>query len=107
MTEEIEIDGIARAGTDFPYLLADLVGVEHRAGQRPERARRRGRGGQLPIHRAGHRRLHDGKLDLEQLDETTIRPHVRTIFGDRMPHYSHCRQFGIARDFIVVMRATP
>jgi hypothetical protein len=106
MTEEIEIDGIARASADFRHLLADLTGIEHRARQRSERARGCGLGRQRPIHRPGHGRLHDGKLDLEQLDESTIRPHVRTIFSDRMPNYSHCREFCIARNCIVVMPTT-
>lgn len=75
MTEEAEIDGLARARADFSHLLPDLMPIEHRAGERPERARlRRGRR-EFPIHGAGHWRLHDWKLDLEQLDETAVRPH--------------------------------
>src|SRR5262249_59363000 len=70
VTEEAEIDGLARARADFCHLLAELLRIEHRAWERPERARlRRGRR-EFPIHGAGHWRLHDRKLDLEQLDET-------------------------------------
>ncbi len=31
-------------------------------------------------------RLHDRKLDVEKLDETAVRPHVCTIFGDLLPY---------------------
>jgi hypothetical protein len=31
---------------------------------------------QLPIHCAGDWGLHDGNLDLEQLEESTIGPHI-------------------------------
>src|SRR5262249_14118795 len=66
MAEEIEIDGFLSAGADLRHLLAYLVGIEHRAWERCERARL-GRGRcELPIHGAGNRRLHDRKLAVEQ-----------------------------------------
>ena len=33
------------------------------------------RGRQLEVHRARHRRQHDRMLDLEQVDQTAVRPH--------------------------------
>ena len=45
-------------------------------------ASRRG-GGQLIIHGAGHRRLHDRQLDPEQIDQTAVRPHRRIPGFDR------------------------
>jgi hypothetical protein len=93
VAEEAEIDRVARAGAEPCHLLAHLIGIEHGAGQRSERTRGRSLGRQLPVHCTRHRRLHDGKLDLEQLDEATIRPHIRTIFGDRVPGRSQYRDF--------------
>ena len=85
MAEEIEIDGFLRARADLRHLLADLIGIEHRAWKRCERARL-GRGHrELPIHGTGNRRLHDRKLDVEQLEEATVRPHIRTILRDLVP----------------------
>src|SRR5207248_3069892 len=49
MAEEIEIDRGARARADFSHLFAHLLGVEHGAGQRPERASLRCRDGQLAV----------------------------------------------------------
>src|SRR5262249_48820878 len=84
--EEIEIYGFVRAGADLRHLLADLIGIEHRAWERCERARL-GRGRrELPVHGAGNPRLHDRKFDVEQLEETTVRPHIRTILRDPAPY---------------------
>src|SRR5262249_11582940 len=86
MAEEIEIYGFLRASADLRHLLADLIGIEHRAWERSERARL-GRGRrELPVHGAGNRRLHDRKLDVQQLEETTVRPHIRTILRDPAPY---------------------
>jgi hypothetical protein len=82
MAEEIEIYRLLRVGANFPHLLVDLLRIEHRAWQRAERARFRRGCYQLPVYGAGHRRLDDRKLDLEQLDETAIRPHIRTTLVD-------------------------
>ena len=86
VAEEVEIDRLLRARADFSHLLADLIGIEHGAGQRSERTRFGRLGGKLPVHGAGHGRLHDGKLDVEKLDETAIRPHICTIFRDLLPN---------------------
>src|SRR5262249_12463714 len=86
MAEEIEIYGFVRAGADLRHLLADLIGIEHRAWERCERARL-GRGRrELPVHGAGNPRLHDRKFNVEQLEETTVRPHIRTILRDPAPY---------------------
>src|SRR5262245_7369128 len=86
MAEEIEIYGFLRAGADLRHLLADLIGIEHRAWERSKRARL-GRGRrELPVHGAGNWRLHDRKLDVEKLEETTVRPHIRTILRDLVPY---------------------
>jgi hypothetical protein len=109
MAEEIEIYGFLRAGANLRHLLADLIGIEHRAWERCERARL-GRGHcELPIHGAGNRCLHDRKLDVEQLEEATVRPHIRTILRDLVPHLitlpfaSHGRRLhhGHAHDMMV------
>jgi hypothetical protein len=42
---------------------------------RAERAAQRRRDHQLGVHDAGHRRQHDRKLGLEELDNSAIRPH--------------------------------
>jgi predicted RNA-binding Zn-ribbon protein involved in translation (DUF1610 family) len=54
--------------------------------KRAERARLRRRCRELPVHGTSHRRLHDRKLGVEQLDETAIRPHIRTIIRDVTPY---------------------
>src|SRR5262249_12949714 len=109
VAEEIEIYGVLRAGAGLRHLLADLIGIEHRAWERCERARL-GRGHcELPIHGAGNRRLHDRKLDVEQLEEATVRPHIRTILRDLVPNLitlslaSHGRSLhhGHAHDMMV------
>src|SRR5262249_29254070 len=109
VAEEIEIYGFLRAGADLRHLLAGLIGIEHRAWERCERARL-GRGHcELPIHGACNWRLHDRKLDVEQLEEATIRPHIRTILRDLVPHLitlplaSHGRSLhhGHAHDMMV------
>jgi hypothetical protein len=85
MTEEIKIYGFLRARPDLGHLLADLIRIEHRARERSKRARLRRGGGEFPIHGAGNRRLHDRNLDLEQLDDTAVRPHMRTTLAYATP----------------------
>jgi hypothetical protein len=79
VTEEVEVDRVLGAGADLAHLTVHLLGVEHGARERPEPAGGRDFPRKLPVHRARHRRLHDGELDLEQLDESAIGPHVRTL----------------------------
>src|SRR5207253_4008631 len=106
MAEEIEIDGLLRVRVDLAHLLADLVRIEHRAWKRPERARL-GRGyRELPIHGAGNRRLHDRKLDVEQLEQTPVRPHIRTILRDLVPYLITLPLASHGRVCIAVMRTT-
>jgi hypothetical protein len=64
--KKLRFTGFFVSGANFPHLLADLLRIEHRAWQRAERARFRRGCYQLPIYGAGHRRLDDRKLDLEQ-----------------------------------------
>ncbi len=94
MTEEAEIDRIAGASANSRGLLANLIGAEHRAGQRAERPGLSDGGSQLPIHGAGHRCLHDGDFDVEKLDKTAVRPHSAQFSVMR---YALCTLFGALR----------
>src|ERR1700746_88039 len=106
MAEEIEIDGLLRAGADLRHLLADLIGIEHRAWERCERARLRSGHRELPNQCAGKRGLHDRKLDVEQLEQTTVRPHIRTILRDLVPYLITLPLASHGRVCIAVMRTT-
>ncbi len=106
MAEEIETYGFLRAGADLRHLLADLIGIEHRAWERCERARLRRGHCELPIHGAGNRRLHDRQLDVEQLEQTTVRPHIRTILRDLVPYLITLPLASHGLVCIAVMRTT-
>ena len=75
MTEEVHVERLARAAAELRDLITQLVGREHRGGQRPKPARLRHRRGKLEIHRAGHGRLDDRKINPEEVKQTSIRPH--------------------------------
>jgi hypothetical protein len=75
MTEEIEVDRLLSSCADALHLLAPLLCIEHGAWKRPECAAFRGLGHKLPVDRARHGRLHDGKLDAKKLDQSAIGPH--------------------------------
>jgi len=66
----------------------------------------RGLSGQLPIHGAGNRRLHDRKLDVEQLEQTPVWPHIRTILRDLAPYLITLPLASHGLVCIAAMRAT-
>ena len=75
MAEEVHVDGCRDALADDVDLLARLLGREHRAGQRAQRPALRRRDHQFGVHDAGHRRQHDRKFGLEEVDDPAIWPH--------------------------------
>jgi hypothetical protein len=85
VAEETEIDRLCSVRADFSQLLADLIGIEHRAWERAEGTGLRRCRSQFPVHGTGHWRLHDRHLDPEKLEEATVWPHIRTIFRDLSP----------------------
>ncbi len=78
MTEEIQIDRLARGGADFLHLRPHLLLVEHGDGQRAESAGFRHRDHQNGVHRARHRRKYDWMFDLEQVEQASVGPHMRS-----------------------------
>jgi hypothetical protein len=77
VAEEAERHRLPGMRADLADLFAQDRGRKHCAGQRAEPARFRHRRRQFPIHGARHRRKHDREFDLEQVDQSAIRPHRR------------------------------
>jgi hypothetical protein len=66
--EKIQVERPVRDGADLVRLFGNFFRRKHRAWQRPESARLGDGGHELPILRAGHRRLHDGNFNAEKFD---------------------------------------
>ena len=75
MAEEVHVDRRRDALADDVDLLARLLGRDHRARQRAERPALRRRDHELGVHDAGHRRQHDRKFGLEEVDDPAVWPH--------------------------------
>ena len=75
VAEEIQVDRRGDALADDVDLLARLLRRNHGAGQRAQRPALRGGDHEIRIMCAGHRRLHDGKFGLEEVDQSAVRPH--------------------------------
>jgi hypothetical protein len=74
VAEEVDVDRTLRALADEGQILARLLGVELRAGQRPKPAGFAHRHRHFRRAGAGHRRLQDGEVDAEQVQDATIMP---------------------------------
>ena len=75
VAEEVQIDRLVALRPELGDAGADLVGAEHGARQRAEPSGLRYRDRHLHAGGVRHRRLHDGKLDAEQIEQARIRPH--------------------------------
>ena len=60
--------------TDLSHLVADLFGAEHPAGQRTKRTTLHYRDAQFNAASSGHRRLDDGTLDPDEIEEPAVAP---------------------------------
>ena len=84
VAEEVEIDRPGGSPANDGQLRSNLVGVEHRAGERSESSRLCHRNRQLGQRRSRHRRQNNRQLDPEQIKNATIPPRLH---------------FAIAQDF--------
>jgi hypothetical protein len=58
---------------------AQCLGVDRASRQGTEPARLRNGDGEFDVARYGHRRLNDGMFDMEEVEETVVRPHVAVL----------------------------
>src|SRR6185436_9362706 len=75
VAEEVQVDGRGDALADDVDLLARLLRRDHRAWQRAQRPALRRRDHEVSVHDAGHRRQHDRKFGLEEVDDPAVWPH--------------------------------
>jgi len=75
MAEEVHVHRRLHALANDVDLLARLLRRQHRTRQRAESTALRHGDHQFRIHHAGHRRQHDRKFGLEEVDQSTVRPH--------------------------------
>ena len=115
VAEEIHVERRRHALPHDVHLLARLVHGQHRAWQRRQRPALRRADHDVGVLGARHRRLHDRHVDLEQVEQSAIRPHLRALLGRARAfcrltaalqvcrrssglRHAHAHDFGRARD---------
>src|SRR5207244_2525921 len=76
VAEEVDVDRRLGGGAELSQLLAQLIGVEHRAWNGAEPAPTRYLRREHKIHRARHRAEEDRMFDLEEIKNSAVGPHV-------------------------------